>query len=198
MADSDRVNVELTRADLEFLQKARARHEVPGAVGQPMPFVEAERPWGVAAPANPISIQRLPSPTQWVAKQIGNLRAVGETNYRVGITTPKKSPIQAGIAAQAKYEAKMRDPAVLARRVAGLRKSSDEEWAAVAENIGARRLVEGVEARIHKVERAVGSLHSKMGAHLNRIDAMPNASDADSERRMVENLKGLRAMKGTI
>jgi len=46
------------------------------------------------------------------------------------------------------------------------------------------------------VERAVSDLHRKMTAHLARIDALPNVTPADRERRMVENLRGLRAFKG--
>jgi hypothetical protein len=189
---------ELTDAELKIIQERRQNHVDPATRGLPVPYDESKRKWGEAPPPNPVTIQRLPTAAQWVDKQLGNLQAVGEANYRVGITTPKKDPIQAGIAAQGAYEAKMRDPAVLKRRESGLRKTNSDEWVSMAENVGAARLVEGVVQRRYKVERAVGSLVGKLASHLQKIDAMPNVTDADRERRMVENLRGLKAMKGTI
>lgn len=185
----------------EEQQLVEARRQEPGAPtgrGHPVPYDESKRDWGAAPPANPPQVQRLPNPAEWVGKQLRNLQAVGETNYREGITRPRKDPIAAGIAAQGAYETKMRDPAVLKRRVTGLQRTNMEEWASMAERVGASRLVAGVIERQFKVERAVTSLHSKLGQHLQRIDAMPNATDADRERRMVENLRGLRAFKGTV
>ena len=195
---SDSINVTITAAELEALQELRRQGAIPEAVGQPMPYDESARKWGEAPPANPATVQRLPTAQQVVDKQIRNLQAVGETNYREGITRPKRSPIAAGIAAQPAYETAMRNPAVLARRAEALRKTNDEEWASRSERIGAPRLVSGVTDRIAKVERAVGSYHGRLSAHLQRIDQMPAITDSDRERRMVENLKGLRAMKGTI
>ena len=198
MPDSARIQVEITPAELRFLQDKRREHAIPEAIGHPMPYDAAARGWGEEPPANPVTITRLVSPQDWVTKQIRNLQAVGETNYREGITRPKRSPIAAGIAAQPAYETAMRNPAVLARRAEALRKTNDEEWASRSERIGAPRLVSGVTDRIAKVERAVGSYHGRLSAHLQRIDQMPAITDSDRERRMVENLKGLRAMKGTI
>jgi hypothetical protein len=189
---------DLTDDELQLIQARRQNHVDPATRGLPVPYDESKRPWGVAPPANPPTIQRLPTAQQWVDKQIGNLQAVGEANYRVGITSPKKDPIQAGIAAQGAYESKMRDPAVLKRRETGLRKTNSDEWATMCESVGASRLVQGVVSRQYKVERAVGSLVGKLATHLQKIDALPNVTDADRERRMVENLRGLRAMKGTI
>jgi hypothetical protein len=192
---ADRIPIEVTPGELAALQTMRGEHAIADAVGQPMPYDESTRAWGEFPPANPASVQRLPTPQQWKDKQLGNLQAVGETNYRVGITHPKKDPIQAGIDSQGAYETAMRDPKVLARRVTGLSKTNMSEWASNAENIGASRLVAGVMARVAKVERSITGNHGKMTQHLARIDAMPNATPADRERRMTENLRGLRAFK---
>ncbi len=188
----------VTPEELEELQRRRREDPIAGTAGQPMPYDASKRPWGEAPPANPPTVQRLPTAEQWVGKQLRNLQAVGEQNYREGITRPKKDPIQAGIAAQGAYEAKMRDPAVLKRREAGLRRTNSDEWASMSERVGAGRLVQGVTERQFKVERAVGALVGKLSTHLQRIDSMPNVTDADRERRMVENLRGLKAFKGTI
>lgn len=191
-------NIEVTPGELQELQRLRREHAIPDAVGKPMPFDESKRAWGEEPPANPPSVQRLIDPAAWVQKQIDTLSAVGETNYRQGITRPRKSPIGAGIAAQAKYEARMRDPEVLKRRESGLRATSDDVWASRAERIGAGRLVQGVVERRAKVEQKVQAYHGQLSQHLQRIDAMPDVTDSDRERRMIENLHGLKAMKGRI
>ena len=178
----------------------------PGSPGNPELTQETPQPgtpppagnrrFGEAPPPNPPTVQRLPTAAQWVAKQIGNLTAVGATNYAAGITRPKKDPIQAGIAAQAKYEAEMRKPEVLKRRETQLRKTNMDEWAAMAERLGTNRLVEGVTQRQYKVERFVGNYQPKLESHLRTIDALPDVTDGDRERRMIENLRGLKGLKG--
>lgn len=190
--------MDVTPAERELLERLRVEDPPPTGRGFPVPYDEEARGFGEAPPANPPTVTRLISSADWVDKQINTLQAVGETNYRNGITRPKRDPIAAGIAAQGAYEAKMRDPEVLRRREAGLRRTNMEEWAMLAETLGAPRLVAGVVGRRFKVERAVGNLHGKLSQHLQRIDALPNVTDADRERRMIENLKGLRSMKGTI
>lgn len=176
-----------------LVAKANGANPGPGH----LPPQPQERAFGEAPKPNPPVITRVIDPVDWVDKQITTLQAVGETNYRAGITRPKKDPIQAGIAAQGKYEAKMRDPEVLARRKTGLQRTNMDEWAAMAEELGARNLVPGVTARRYKIERFVAAYQPKLKAHLAKIDAMPDVTDADRERRMIENLKGLKALKGT-
>ena len=146
----------------------------------------------------PITIRRLISAEDWAAKQIRGVQAVGKVNYEQGVQNPRKSPIQASIDAQGRYEEQMRKPEVLARRVTNLRKSSDDEWLDGSIKLGANRLVEGVTAREAKIRTRIQSLQAKVAAHVQTIDRMPNATDADRQNRMVENLKGMRALKGNV
>jgi len=189
-------NIDLTEEELAIIndRRSHATPSNPEARGHPPP--EGDRKWGEAPPPNPSTVTRLIPASEWVSKQVGNLQAVGETNYRSGITRPKKDPIQAGIAAQPAYEAAMRDPATLKRRESGLRRTNIDEWSSMSERVGAPRLVQGVTERKYKVERFVGAYQPKLLSHLQRIDALPAVTDADRERKMVENLKGLRALKG--
>jgi len=177
-----------------LLNKANG-DSAPHQPGVPPP-VPADRAFGEAPPPNPPTVQRVMSPDAWVNKQVGNLEAVGRANYLAGITSPKKDPIKAGIEAQALYESKMRDPATLARRKEALEKTNMNEWASMAERIGADNLVRGVTERRYKVERFVGKYVPLLASHLGKIDALPKATDSDMERRMVENRKGLKALKG--
>ena len=187
---------DLTAEEQLLIEQRRSRADALNPTSTGIPLENSPRGWGQPPLPNPATVTRLVSPAQWMAKQLGNLQAVGQQNYSIGITTPKKDPIAAGIAAQPAYEAKMRDPNVLKRREAGLRKSSMEAWSAMSETLGSQRLVQGVMARQYKVERFIGNFQPKLAQHLARIDTLPNVTDADREQRMVTNLRGLRALKG--
>lgn len=154
------------------------------------------RRFGDAPNPNPATVTRLLSPSEWVAKQISTLEAVGEQNYRDGVRRPKKDPIKAAIEAQPAYINAMKDPKVLQRRVDKLKKTNIDEWVQVAETLGASKLVEGVKARQFKVERFVAGFQPKLLSHLAKIDVLPSGTDAEREKRMIENLRGLKALKG--
>ena len=155
-----------------------------------------DRAFGEAPPPNPPEIVRVIDPVTWVDKQIKTIQAVGRDNYLTGIKHPKADPIKAGIAAQPKYEAKMKDPAVLKRRATQLAKTNIAEWAAMAEELGADKLVDGVVKRRHKVERFVAKFQPMLKDHLAKIDALPDVTDADREARVLENMRGLKKLKG--
>jgi len=144
----------------------------------------------------PITIQRLPKPEDWVAKQLGTLKAVGETNYRKAITTPRKSPIAAGIAAEGKFANAMRKAIEAKARAAGLAATTDDEWLAYSTEIGAPRLVEGVVKREPKVKKFVSAFQPLLAEHLSKIDPMPNVTLADRKAKMLANVDGLVALHG--
>jgi len=164
--------------------------------GDQIPQATEERGFGEAPKPNPAVVKRLLDPKDWVEKQISTLRAVGRENYLTGIKFPKKDPIEAGIAAQKKYEEQMKKEEVLKRREEALKATNMDEWAAMAEILGADKLVDGVEKRRYKVERFVEKYQPALKAHLDVIDAMPDVTDADREKRMIENLRGLKKLKG--
>jgi len=59
------------------------------------------------------------------------------------------------------------------------------------------RLVEGVVKREAKVDRFVKAWQPILLDHVAKIDIMPAITDADMEARMLENLRGLKALKLT-
>jgi len=144
----------------------------------------------------PVVITRLPSPDDWREKQIGNLKAVGETNYRKKIGKPKKSPIAAGIAAEGKYAETMRKVIEEKRRAAGLAAVTDEEWLTYATDIGAGRLVEGVTKREPKIKKFLDKWQPLLAEHLTKIDPMPNVTLSDRKAKMLANVDGLVALHG--
>ena len=141
-------------------------------------------------------VKRLLSPDEWKTRQIDTLKSVGEKNYRVGIAGPKADPIAAGIAAQGRYEAQMKKDEVLARRKSSLEKTNMAEWFKYAAEIGAARLVDGVVKREAKVATFVRAWQPILLDHVTKIDVMPNITDKDREDRTLENLRGLKALKG--
>lgn len=144
----------------------------------------------------PVTISRLPSPADWVGKQIGNIKAVGETNYRAKIGKPKRSPIAAGIAAEDKFADSMRKVLDTKSRAAGLKGVTDEEWLTYALNIGAGRLVDGVVKREPKVLKFVSAFQPMLADHLSKVDPMANVTLADRKAKMLANVDGLVALHG--
>jgi len=143
-----------------------------------------------------VQVSRLLPPDEWRKRQIGNLKAVGEQNYRQGIERPKKDPIEAGIAAEDKWAARIKEAIEERRRAKALQATNMQEWAAFAEQIGAGRLVEGVTKREVKVDRFVKGWQPLLLDLVQKIDQMPAVTDSDMEQRMLENLRGLKALKG--
>jgi hypothetical protein len=144
----------------------------------------------------PVTITRIPSPEDWRAKQIGNIKAVGETNYRAKIVKPKKDPIAAGIDAEAKYANEMRRVIETKAREAGLRATNADEWLSYAESIGAPRLVDGVVKREPKVAKFLGKWQPLLKSHVDKLDTMANATLADRKSKMLANVDGLVALHG--
>jgi hypothetical protein len=144
----------------------------------------------------PITITRIPSPEDWRAKQVGNLKAVGEANYRAKIVKPKKDPILAGIEAEAKYANEMRRVIETKAREAGLRATSADEWLSYAESIGAGRLVEGVTKREPKIAKFLNKWQPLLKSHVDKLDTMPNATLAERKAKMLANVDGLVALHG--
>ena len=143
-----------------------------------------------------VSVTRILPPDEWRKRQIGNLKAVGETNYRQGIARPKKDPIEAGIAAEDKWAARIKEAIDEQRRKKALQATSMQEWFNYANEIGAGRLVEGVTKREAKVDKFVKAWQPLLLDHVSKIDEMSAVTDSDMEQRMLENLRGLKALKG--
>jgi len=141
-------------------------------------------------------VQRIIPPKDWVDRQITTLKAVGEDNYAKGISMPKKDPIEAGIAAEGKYKDKMKKVLEDGSRAKGLEKTDMSEWYNYATTIGKGRIVEGVVLREAKVNDFVSKFQPLLTDHVSKIDAIKDVSDKDREDRMLENLRGLKALHG--
>lgn len=142
------------------------------------------------------AVKRVISPEDWKKRQIDTLKSVGRTNYLQGIASPKADPIARGIATEDKYAAETRKAIDAGRRKAALEKTSMSEWYKYSHDLGADKLVDGVTKREPKVAAFITSFQPMLTSHLAKIDGLAEETDADRENRMLENLRGLKALKG--
>ena len=142
------------------------------------------------------TVKRVISPEDWKNRQLGTLKAVGRTNYLIGIASPKADPIARGIATEEKYAIETRKAIDEGRRKAALQKTSMAEWAQYSTTIGADKLVDGVVKREAKVTEFITKFQPQLSSLLSKVDSLPEATDSDRENRMLENLRGLKALKG--
>lgn len=135
-------------------------------------------------------------PEEWRSRQIGNLKAVGETNFRVGIAAPRADPIERGIATEEKYAAEIKKAIDEKRRQKALKATNIDEWYSYSVAIGAPRLVEGVAKREVEVKQFIDTFQPMLLAHTEEIRKMPEVTDAEREQRMLTNVRGLKGLKG--
>jgi len=144
------------------------------------------------------TIQRILPPDKWREKQIGNIRAVGRTNYLVGIAFPKADPIERGKSdmAERRYNATMRLVLDEERRKKALEPLTIDDWFPYARDIGADILVDAVVKREKKVGKFINSWHPMLADHLSKIDPMPVETLEQRISKAADNIRGLAAMRG--
>jgi len=136
------------------------------------------------------------SPEDWKNRQINNLRSVGRASYLQGIASPKADPIAEGIKAEDKYAAEVKKAIDSEARKKALQKTSMAEWYTYAVALGADKLVDGVTKREAKVTAFVSAFQPMLTSHLARVDALGDVTDGERENKMLENLRGLKALRG--
>ena len=141
-------------------------------------------------------VKRVISPEDWKKRQLENLKDVGRRSYLAGIASPKADPIARGIATESKYAAEVRKAIDEERRKRALEKTDMAEWYRYSKDIGADKLVDGVTKREPKVAAFISAFQPMLVSHLARVDALPEETDSERETRMLENLRGLKALKG--
>jgi len=140
-------------------------------------------------------VTRLLKPEEWIKRQIGNLKAVGVPNYRVGIAFPKDDPIKAGIDADPVWQAETKKAMEEGRRVKGLARSNIDEWYAYSQAFS-DRLEGGVVTREKEVHDFVKPWQPMLLAHLAEIDKLPKVTLRERIDKAVKNIESLAAMKG--
>lgn len=144
-----------------------------------------------------VTITRLISPADWMNRQLNTLKAVGQTNYTQGIQKPRKDPIQAGVAAEAKWANQVQAAISKGTRAKNLGKVTATEWETYAETIGAPRLVDGVVRRQAKIQTFLNAWNPMLLNLLGTVDAMPTGTASERDQKAAAMINGLRALRGT-
>jgi hypothetical protein len=116
--------------------------------------------------------------------------------YAKNVASPERDPVQAALAANDKRVNKLKESIEKKTWEERMRRLPAGYVSKKAAEIGAPRYAQGVEANKDKVDDFWAKQQPLLDAHQKKIDAMPQATDADREKRMLENLRGMRALKG--
>jgi len=143
-----------------------------------------------------VVVTRLISPEDWKKLQLETLEAVGAEHYKLKIARPGHYPIKKGIAAEGRCKDEMKKVIEEERRKKGLEKVTIEDWFKYAMALGVERLVDGVLKREAKVVDFLTKWHPLLDTPLKKIDVLPIETAVEREKKMIENLRGLRALKG--
>jgi len=134
-------------------------------------------------PGNPVT-RKVKSPERWAGQQVSNAVAAAE-DWLDGVKNPARDPIEASIAAEDKWWDRLQAAKKLNKRVKALQKSSHAEIVEVCETLGTGVYSSGVEARAKKIRRVVEELQPLAQAVSDTIQAMPDKTDAEREKRLI-------------
>jgi len=127
----------------------------------------------------------------------GNLTAVGSKNYRDAIPEVAVNPMELAAKAAPLWADKLKkfiDSGLWPNIMNAIPK---EVWSKITIDVGPGHLEDGVRVKGFKYDNFVDGWAPLLEAHLNDLNAkIPPVTDADRERRMIENRKGLMALKG--
>jgi len=133
---------------------------------------------------------------RWVKKQIERARVATE-DYKEGVQNPERDPIKAALDANEKRIKKLQESIAKKTWESKMSKLTLADWQEPTLKKGVDRFGPGVEAAEEKIRKFVSSWRPKLEAIQNAVRAMPDVTDADREKRMLENLRRLKAAKGT-
>ena len=113
-------------------------------------------------------------------------------DWLAGMNSPSRDPVKAAIDNEAKMENNWKAAQANHKWKKNLEKVTHADIMAVVNKLGATVFTSGLAAREDKIKKAMGELQPKLQAVSNTVQAMPSGTDAEREKRMVENLKLMR------
>ena len=128
------------------------------------------------------------SASRWASQQVDNAVKAAD-DWLDGVKNPSRDPVAAAIDSAAKWEDKMSTAIKEGRFVKGLKKVPTGEVAAIATAVGSGAFSTGITARKSKIDRVVGELQTLAQSASDTIQAMPDKTDADREKRLLSARK---------
>ena len=140
---------------------------------------------------NPITLgSRVISPEEWARDQVKRASDAA-SKWLSHVKKPRKDPIKAAIAADAKRTNKVKESLELGKWKKAMAKVDEDLMFAIIDKRGEAAFRSGIEDRAAKVESRVKELQPMVTALAVAIDAMPDATDADREKRLLAARRGM-------
>lgn len=130
---------------------------------------------------------------KWVDRTSGAAQ-----DYVNGVMTTDKDPTQLAIAAAPRWFARLQAAYTQGKYQAGLARSGKSGWQDGVKATGAANFGVGVTAAQGKVAAVFGPLLSFEANLQQRVQAMPNVTDADKENRALAWIRGMRDFSSTV
>jgi len=132
------------------------------------------------------------APERWIKKQIDRV-TVAEDEYKAGIDAVTEAPTIKAAEKKEKYLRRIQEAADhWEKRLRAIDLGSWKEMATKK----APRFTEGVRLAEHKIRSFVTKWQPILQEIQSAVNALPDLTDADREKRMIENLRRLKAAKG--
>ena len=140
---------------------------------------------------NPITLgPRVISADEWAEKQVSRASSAA-SEWEKKVLRPRKNPIEAAIKKAEKRRNKVLESLDQGKWEKAMAKVDENLMYAVIRKRGASAYRAGVEDRKDKVAARVKELQPMVAALAANIDAMPDATDADREKRLLAARKGM-------
>ena len=136
---------------------------------------------------NPV-MKKVISADKWKDKQIKRAVAAAD-DWLEGVKAPSRDPIEAAIAAKAKMIDKHAAAIKAGKWEKNLKKSSAAEIVDIVTKLGSGVYSAGVEARDKKISRVTSELQPLAQGVSDTIQAMPDGTDAEREKRLTSARK---------
>lgn len=144
--------------------------------------VNFNRPHGKG---NPVTLgSRVLSAADWSKKQQTRAIAAAE-DWMNGVLHPTVIPSEAAIKANAKRIDKLAQAEKEGKWLKAMQKVNPDEMYEIIKAVGSAGYKSGIEARKVKIDRVVNELQPLVASVAATIDAMPQATDADREKRLI-------------
>jgi hypothetical protein len=141
--------------------------------------------------ANMATGPRVPSAQDWADKMVARAANAG-SDWVKGSLAPRKDPVQAALAANAKRIARFQQSVTDKTWEGAMARVDQTQTAATITAVGAQGYANGVQARKGKIAASITRLQPLVAAHVEAMDKMPVATDADAENKMLANVRGMR------
>jgi len=138
-----------------------------------------------------MAIRKLISADEATSRMISGAQNAA-SRWEDGIQNPRRSFKTAALAAAEKHKARTLEALNENRFAKGMSQVNEDAAIATALAVGGASIAQGMQARETKIRQRMGKYFGLLSPHMDKVNALPTTTSADSEKKMLENLKGMR------